>query len=131
MEQDWFGTSASTLGGPSNNVPVCSEEKVSKKVRDEIIKRLSVDLIGPQNQDEVLLDKPSDVYMTGILWPAKTEFTSIDDDSATGSDSDEDDLQNTLPMQGQQKASSMGITFAPAGNDYFSDISNIITIGVF
>ena len=25
----------------------------------------------------------------------------------------------------------MGITFAPAGNDYFSDISYIIPIGVF
>lgn len=85
---------------------------MSKKVRDEIIKRLSKDLIGPQSQDEILLDKPSDVYMTGILWPARTEFTSIDDDSASDSESDEDDLQNALPMQGQQKASSMGITFA-------------------
>ena len=85
---------------------------MSKKVRDEIIRRLSIDLIGPQSHDEILLDKPSDVYMTGILWPAKTEFTSIDDDSATDSESDEDDLRNTIPMQGQQKASSMGITFA-------------------
>ena len=85
---------------------------MSKKARDEIIKRLSIDLVGPKSHDEVLLDKPSDVYMTGILWPAKTEFTSIDDDSATGSESDDDDLQNTLPMQGQQKASSMGVTFA-------------------
>ena len=85
---------------------------MSKQVRDEIISRLSIDLIGPLSDDEVLKDKPSDVYLTGILWPAKTEFTSIDDDSATESESDEDDLQNSLPMQGQQKASSMGLTFA-------------------
>ena len=85
---------------------------MSKKVRDEIIRRLYVDLIGPQNVDEILKSKPSDLYLTGILWPAKTEFTSIDDDSATESESDEEDLQNSVPMQGQQKASSMGVTFA-------------------
>jgi len=85
---------------------------MSKVVRDKIIERLSMDLIGPISEDEVINNKPSDLYMTGILWPAKTEFSSADDDSATDSDSDEDDLQNTLPMQGQQKASSMGITFA-------------------
>ena len=85
---------------------------MSKEVRDEIIKRLSIDLIGPQSVDEILNDKPSDVYMTGILWPSKTEFTSIDDDSASESESDEDDLQNSLSIQGQQKASSMGLTFA-------------------
>jgi len=85
---------------------------MSKVVRDKIIERLSMDLIGPISENEVINSKPSDSYMTGILWPAKTEFSSADDDSATDSDSDEDDLQNTLPVQGQQKASSMGITFA-------------------
>ena len=86
---------------------------MSNAVRDEIVKRLSEDLIGPKSPDEVLKSKPTDVYMTGILWPAKTEFTMIEDDSAGDSESDDDsDLQNSLPMHGQKKASSMGITFA-------------------
>ena len=103
---------------------------MSKEVRDEIIKRLSVDLIGPQTDDEILLDKPSDVYMTGILWPAKTEFTSIDDDSATESESDEDDLQNSLPVQGQQKASSMGVTFA-VPNKYKDQLELFYNFGTY
>jgi superfamily II DNA or RNA helicase len=92
---------------------------LSKTVRDEIVKRLSEDLIGPKSPDEVLKSKPTDVYMTGILWPARTEFTMIEDDSAGEGESDDDgELQNSLPMHGQKKASSMGITFAVPNKEH-------------
>ncbi len=55
--------------------------------RDILLERLRQDLIGPDAVDEVIDDRPSDRYLTGILWPPSTRMTSEDmDHLGTGGD---------------------------------------------
>src|SRR4051812_40116973 len=65
--------------------------------RDLIVKRLETDLVGPLTDDECLADaKPSDVYLTGILWPRRARLDAEQDDrldSAGAGAGAEDDTQ--------------------------------------
>ena len=47
--------------------------------RETVIARLCEDLTGPRKPDEILDSRPSDVYLTGILWPRKTDVTPEED----------------------------------------------------
>ena len=49
--------------------------------RDFIARRLGEDLIGPLDSDEVLDSYPTDVYLTGILYPQDSPVCSESDDS--------------------------------------------------
>jgi hypothetical protein len=46
---------------------------VTAQVRREFVDRLKLDLLGPDAADEETTDLPSDRYLTGILFPQKTE----------------------------------------------------------
>ena len=48
--------------------------------RDTVACRLAEDLVGPRAEDEELTARPSDVYLTGILWPQRTAMSGEDDD---------------------------------------------------
>ncbi|MCB1469519.1 MAG: hypothetical protein KDK08_20795, partial [Rhizobiaceae bacterium] len=48
--------------------------------RDTVACRLAEDLIGPRGEDEELSARPSDVYLTGILWPQRTAMSGEDDE---------------------------------------------------
>ena len=50
------------------------------KGRDLLLERLAGDLVGPFSTDEVLAARPSDVYLTGILWPRKKRMSEEDKD---------------------------------------------------
>lgn len=80
------------------------------ETRQEILKRLSEDLIGPHSPEEILETRPLDVYLTGILWPLESTMESDDDDGALD---DEDDAEEggQVAVFGQMKPSTMGITF--------------------
>jgi hypothetical protein len=78
--------------------------------------RLAEDLIGPRKHDEELLDRPTDVYLTGILWPQRTQMEGEDDDAlATGSASGSDDGTSgeaeEVPTNSLQKPSVAGLSF--------------------
>lgn len=84
------------------------------EARDLLISRLGRDLIGPGSEDEVLEGrriKPSDVYLTGILWPLGDRLDGADDDGSSG-DSEEEDGPSTPGLVGQQRPCTMGISFA-------------------
>jgi hypothetical protein len=68
--------------------------------RDVIIQRLNEDLVGPYMDNEELLSRPSDIYMTGILWPPKTEMVEEDDEGGSG-ESEEDDIISSTRIVGQ------------------------------
>src|SRR4026208_2090606 len=78
--------------------------------RDRILKRLETDLVGPLAEDECLSDaKPSDVYLTGILWPRRARRDGEEDDrldsAGTGAGT-EDDTQGAgeeVPLAGLQR----------------------------
>lgn len=80
-------------------------------VRDEIVERLIQDIVGPHKFDEILENKPSDVYLSGILWPTRTEISLTEDDGISG-DSEDDDISPGLSIAGQQRPSTMGLSFA-------------------
>src|SRR5262245_11174818 len=85
-------------------------------VRDSLIARLERDLVGPDAPDEIIEGeraRPSDVYLTGILWPVGDRMGAADDDGSDGDD--EADQGPSAPgVTGQQRPCSMGISFATA-----------------
>ena len=91
-------------------------------VRNSIIDRLGQDLVGPLLIDEVLEAekiRPSDVYLSGILWPIGARLGAEDDDGSNGED-EEDESPSTATITGMQKPCSMGISFATtSSNDLF------------
>lgn len=83
------------------------------EVRGTIIKRLNEDLVGPHSESDVLEGvrvRPSDVYLTGILWPFGDRMHAADDDGSEADD-DADDSPSTSSLVGQQRPCSMGISF--------------------
>lgn len=85
----------------------------SVELRDQVIGRLRQDLIGPKSEDEVLEGRrvrPSDVYLTGILWTPSSRMGPEDDDTSGGED-EEDDTTPVPSLVGQQRPCSMGVSF--------------------
>jgi Helicase conserved C-terminal domain len=82
-------------------------------VRDEIVQRLEQDLVGPRSEDEILDSRPTDTYLTGILWPPSHKVSAEEDEDdakATANDNNEIDL--STPTLGQSKPASIGLSFA-------------------
>lgn len=82
--------------------------------RDTLLERMKVDLIGPEAPDELISDRPTDRYLTGILFPPRTTISPEDDDEA--SDADDADGVGTA-LDGVKAASafrpsSAGLSFA-------------------
>ena len=85
-------------------------------IRMNIVRRLEEDLIGPLNPNEELKGKrikPSDIYLTGILWPLGEKMGAEEDDAKLGfEDEESDDASSLVTVVGQQRPCSMGISFA-------------------
>jgi len=88
--------------------------------RNTLLERLKTDLIGPKTVDEIISDRPTDRYLTGILFAPKTSFSAEEDDEA--SDADNADGPGTA-LDGVKAAStfrpsSAGLSFAvqPTGD---------------
>jgi hypothetical protein len=88
------------------------------KDRDIVACRLTEDLIGPRAEYEELDARPSDVYLTGILWPQRTAMAGEDDDrlaTAGAGSGDEGDGENAAVRTGSiQKPSVAGISLSAA-----------------
>ncbi|MBB3349818.1 helicase-related protein [Sphingomonas sp. BK069] len=89
--------------------------------RDLVVRRLFDDLVGPRAEDEVLHDRPTDTYLTGVLWPQRTAMQGEDDDSLAagpgGSDGTEETETAAVPASSIQKPSVAGISFGLARTD--------------
>lgn len=83
--------------------------------RQTVLERLRTDLIGPDAPDELLASRPSDVWLTGILWPSNTEIAPEEDerlavaDGEAGSDSDDSARASGVSMR---RPSAAGLSFA-------------------
>lgn len=90
--------------------------------RELMVKRLREDLIGPRSIDEKVRSRPSDVYLTGILWPRNTAIEPEEDEKLSVAMSGEDDGEDA-PEQAQPQSVSMrrpsvaGISFAANSED--------------
>ncbi|MEH6800036.1 MAG: helicase-related protein [Halopseudomonas sabulinigri] len=89
--------------------------------RDLVACRLVEDLIGPRVEDEVLTARPSDVYLSGILWPRQVAMSGEDDDrlGIAGASSEEgsDGASDAIRTGSIQKPSVAGISFSAASSD--------------
>lgn len=91
-------------------------------VRQHLVKRLHLDLLGPSSPDEVLRqdkesregDTPLSRYLIGILYPTDSVVSAEEDDFANdGAEGEEDDAPETsIPITGIPKPSSIGLSFA-------------------
>ena len=52
---------------------------VSSLFRDTIASRLREDLVGPRSENEVLTDRPTQLYSTGILYPQDSPIEDEED----------------------------------------------------
>lgn len=81
--------------------------------RDDVLNRLETDLVGPHRPSETLEGRPSDVYLSGILWPWETrmgdeeaERLGLGDDDSGAGESEE------LSLAGLSRPCSAGLSFA-------------------
>lgn len=81
------------------------------ETRASVIQRLREDLIGPFTDDETLVGRPLDIYLSGILWPLESSVDAAEDDGGP-IDEDEDQQGGQVSVFGQMKPSTMGISFA-------------------
>lgn len=88
--------------------------------REAILERLERDLIGPYGTEETLSARPSDVYLTGILWPRETRM-GAEEDERLGAGSGDDDggpagEEEEVSLAGLSRPCSAGISFAVAAD---------------
>ena len=80
--------------------------------RDLLVRRLSEDLVGPRVDEEILSDRPTDTYLTGILWPQRTAMRGEDDDSLAagpgGDDGSEESAAAAGPAPAGQETAGAG-----------------------
>lgn len=87
--------------------------------RKIMLSRLRTDLIGPRSEDELLAARPSDVYLTGILWPRNTPLAPEEDERLAVAPGEEegDDAEDQAQPQAvvMRRPSTAGLSFAAAG----------------
>lgn len=85
--------------------------------RELVLSRLSTDLIGPRAQDETVVARPSDIYLTGILWPRNTAIAPEEDEhlsvaEGSGEAGEEASDQAQAQTATMRRPSTAGLSFA-------------------
>jgi hypothetical protein len=93
-----------------------------ERIREGIVSRLRLDLLGPEAENEVLRqdketregDNPLTRYLVGVLYPSDSLVDPEEDDFANDGTSDDegDSPEATVPITGIPKPSSIGMSFA-------------------
>lgn len=102
-------------------------------VRRGIVARLKADLIGPHRVDEVfqgLRVRPSDIYLTGILWTVGERMGAEDDDGSEGDDEGEEAQSSVTPV-GQQRPCSMGVSFCTSQTQGTNRVDIIVSFATY
>lgn len=82
-------------------------------IRDLFVERLAMDLIGPGAPDEVISDRPSDRYLTGILFPPRTGLgADQDEDSESTGDLEGGPGSEAVAGANVARPSTAGLSFA-------------------
>ncbi|MFN3352695.1 MAG: helicase-related protein [Brevundimonas sp.] len=103
----------------------------SASCREAMLARLRQDLIGPYREDERLTSRPSDVWLTGILWPRNTALAPEEDETLsvapTGTEADDDGGAQAQPATApMRRPSTAGVSFAAGAS---SEVATVI-VGV-
>src|SRR3984893_3324806 len=104
--------------------------------RDLLIHQLECDLVGPHHGDEEELGaRPTDVYMTGILYPVETdeqreEAAAEQDDAAEGvAEEEATDNGAAVSMTSMRRPTSIGISFTLSGT--YPKIKVLVSAGSY
>ncbi len=105
-------------------------------MRDEVLRRLGQDLVGPYSNDETLTSRPSDVYLTGILWPQETVIAAEEDErlglAAVGDDEGGGGAEEEeVPMSGMKRPCSAGVSFAVAARRADAEIDIVVRFAIY
>lgn len=91
--------------------------------RDRIVARFIQDLVGPMSEAEVLADRPTQRYSTGILYPRDSQIMPEEDEDGglavnIGEDTASIPEESDVSLHASLKPSAMGLSFAvrPDGN---------------
>ncbi|MCQ9617977.1 helicase-related protein [Paenalcaligenes niemegkensis] len=111
------------------------QDLIAFPAREQMVERLCKDLIGPALGDEVLNARPSDIYLTGILWPKNTKIAPEEDERLAvapgegeeGDDADDQSQPASVPMR---RPSTAGLSFAArSAGDGSPEVRVSITLG--
>src|SRR4051812_9261149 len=82
--------------------------------RDKIVERLRQDLLGPMEGTELLQAYPSDVYLTGILFPPRSEIPAEENDqqlSEGGGTNDGNEGNDEISLASVKRPATAGLSF--------------------
>lgn len=86
---------------------------MQSQVRENLIQLTHDLLIGPFQEDEVILSSPGDTYLTGILWPEGQVLSADEDDNSDGAAAtDEGETDAGVPGYRAIRPCSIGLTVA-------------------
>ncbi len=89
-------------------------------LRDRLLEELRQDLVGPHSPEELLRDRPTVQYLTGILYPSGVEIDSAEDDNLSigPSGDDDDDTPDVVALSQTMNPASLGLSFATIHSAY-------------
>ena len=84
------------------------------ELRDRLIAELRRDLVGPHTPEEVLSDRPTVQYLTGILYPAgqSTDDSEEDERLGVGGDEADDEGEPQVSFAQTMYPAAIGLSFA-------------------
>lgn len=109
---------------------------MSNDDRDILFRRLSEDLIGPYEEEEKLSSRPSDIYLTGILWPYRTKIggennEKLGSSSQASEESADSGEAEEVALSNINRPSTAGISFAVVSSDPFPHVSVKISFATY
>lgn len=104
-------------------------------VRDLLLKQMQEDLVGPLAEDELLEDRPSDRYMTGILFPQRARLPEEEDEELRGGEDDAEEATDTapdsVPLNNTLRPASAGLSFAAKADGERPSVRIHISCGTY
>jgi hypothetical protein len=89
------------------------DKKEYVEVRDELVKRLRTDLVGPESLRELINVKPLQKYLCGILWPLNSSLTAEENETNTseGKQTNLENMESLSPLAKAMNPSAVGLSF--------------------
>lgn len=108
---------------------------MSQEHRDLILKRMEEDLVGPLAIDEVLDDRPTDRYLTGILFPQRSKVPDEENEELRGGEEDAEDTTDAapeaIPLTNVMRPATAGISFAVRAAEEPASVSFRVRCGTY
>lgn len=105
-------------------------------MRGIVLERLRTDLLGPYAGNEVLQARPSDIYLTGILWPRETRMGPEEDErlgvSGIGdAETDSAEEEEEISIAGVSRPCSAGVSIAARSSHGIPSLTVTVSFAVY